>query len=272
VRSIGFAALAAVATLAAIEAAPAGAKGWPTPAAGSSASGGPEVLFTFDDGPNPKTTPHVLDTLAQHHIHAVFFMVGERLTTKSAKVTALVQRILREGHVIGTHTMHHTNMCRGTEEAAVRDIDDGKATIEAAAGIPTAWFRTPGGARCTRVENLLEERHLHHFHWDLDPQEWKHGNADKAFKYVTDEFARMSGRNVLLMHDVKAATVKALPEILSWLDDENAKRLAAHKKPIVVVQAPALALEQLPAGLPAWLTDVTAGARSLPDELASVLP
>ena len=43
----------------------------------SDESGDPELMFTFDDGPNPKTTPPVLDALAKHHIHAMFFMVGE---------------------------------------------------------------------------------------------------------------------------------------------------------------------------------------------------
>ena len=59
----------------------------------------------LDDGPNPKTTPLVLDTLARHHIHAVFFMVGEMAENKSPKVAALVRRVLREGHVIASHTM-----------------------------------------------------------------------------------------------------------------------------------------------------------------------
>ena len=270
VRSTGSVlALVAVAVLGARGAA---AKGWPTPAAGESASGGPEVLFTFDDGPNPRTTPHVLDTLAQHHIHAVFFMVGDMAGNKSPRVAAIIKRILREGHVIATHTMKHKDLCRVSEDAAIHDLDDGKATVEAAAGVPTAWFRTPYGARCARVEHMLEERHLHHFHWDLDPQEWKHGDAAKAVKYVTTELGKASGRNVLLMHDIKTATVKALPEILTWLDDENAKRLAAHKKPIVVVQAPQLAIEQLPKGLGGWLDDATSGARGLPDAIASVLP
>src|SRR5512138_803385 len=85
----------------------AAAKGWPTPAAGESASGGPEVVFTFDDGPNPKTTPHVLDTLARHHIHAVFFLVGEMAANPNPKVAAIVARILRDGHVIASHTMKH---------------------------------------------------------------------------------------------------------------------------------------------------------------------
>jgi peptidoglycan-N-acetylglucosamine deacetylase len=250
----------------------AAAKGWPTPAAGDSASGGPEILFTFDDGPNPRTTPLVLDILARHHIHAVFFLVGEMAENKNPKVPALIHRILREGHVIATHTMKHKDLCRVPEADAVRDLDDGKAIIEQVAGVQTAWFRAPFGTRCDRLERMLAERHLAHFHWDLDPQEWKHGNAARTVRYVTGELGRTYGRNVLLMHDIKQATVKALPQILDWIDAENARREKSRKKPIRIVQAPALAIEQLPRGLGAWLEDATAGARALPDTIARVLP
>jgi len=250
----------------------AAAKGWPTPAAGESASGGPELVLTFDDGPNPRTTPVVLDLLAKHHIHAVFFLVGEMAGNRNPKVPALIQRILRDGHVIGTHTMTHKDLCRVPEAAAVADLDDGKAIIEQVAGVPTAWFRAPYGVRCDRLERMLAERHLAHFHWDLDPQEWKHGDAARAVRYVTGELARSTGREVLLMHDIKQATLKALPRILDWIVAENARREKSHKKPIRIVSAPALAVEQLPVGMVAWLGDATAGARSLPDAIASVLP
>jgi peptidoglycan/xylan/chitin deacetylase (PgdA/CDA1 family) len=252
--------------------APSAAKGWPTPAAGESASGGPELLFTFDDGPNPKTTPLVLDILARRHIHAVFFLVGEMAGNRSPRVAPLIRRILREGHVIGTHTMKHKDLCRVSEAAAIQDLDDGKAIIEQVAEVPTAWFRTPYGARCERVERLLAERHLDHFHWDLDPQEWKHGNVARTVRYVTGELAHSSGREVLLMHDIKQATVKALPQILDWIDAENTRREQSHKKPIRILSAPALAIERLPPGMTAWFDAATAGARGLPDALASVLP
>jgi peptidoglycan/xylan/chitin deacetylase (PgdA/CDA1 family) len=267
VKRIGF-----VVAMLALGSAAAAAKGWPSPAAGESASGDPEIVFTFDDGPNPRTTPHVLDTLAKHHIHAVFFMVGEMAASHSAKVPAILARILREGHVIATHTMKHRDLCRGPEDAAVKDLDDGKAAVEHAAGVPTAWFRAPFGTRCTRLEAMLAERGLAHFHWDLDPQEWKHNDAARAVRYVTGELARASGREVLLMHDIKTATVKALPEILDWLDAENARRAVSHKPPIRVVQSPALAIERLPAGLVMWLGEATAGVRALPAQVASVLP
>src|SRR5262249_45545705 len=116
----------------------AGARSWPTPAAGDSASGGPEILFTFDDGPNPKTTPRVLDALARHHIHAVFFLVGEMAANRSPRVTAILQRILRNGHAIASHTMKHHNLCHVPPAMAAADIDDGKAAVEQATGVPTA--------------------------------------------------------------------------------------------------------------------------------------
>lgn len=261
-----------VALIALVSAGGAAARSWPTPAAGDSASGGPEVVFTFDDGPNPRTTPRVLDTLARHHVHAVFFMVGEMVANRSPRVAAIVQRVLREGHVIATHTMKHHDLCRVSEAAAARDLDDGKAAVEQAAGVPTAWFRVPFGARCDRLERMLADRHLAHFHWDLDPQEWKHGDAARAVRYVTGELGRAHGRDVLLMHDIKQATVVALPQILDWIDAENARREKSHRKPIRIVQAPALAVERLPRGLAGWLGDATAGARALPGALASVLP
>jgi hypothetical protein len=133
------------------------------------------------------------------------------------------------------------------------------------------WFRTPYGVRCERVENLLDARHLGHFHWDLDPQEWKHNNAKKAIDYVEKQVGMMTGRNVLLMHDIKKATVEALPQILDWIDEENARRKTAHKRRIRIIQSYELAAERLPPGLLDWMTDATDPHRWT-SAVASVLP
>ncbi|MBA3452184.1 MAG: polysaccharide deacetylase family protein [Deltaproteobacteria bacterium] len=251
----------------------ASAKGWSTPAGGRSTSGGPEVLFTFDDGPNPTTTPKVLDILAKHQIKAVFFMVGEMVDTQNKKVPPIIARILRDGHVIANHTMTHQDLCRvKTIEAAIADIDDGRAAIEKVAAVQMVWFRAPFGVRCDRLDGLLAERGIEHFHWDLDPQEWKHNDKTKTVNYVTGSLARSSARNVLLLHDIKPVTVAALPEILAWIDGENAKRTKANQKPIRILQAPELAIEQLPTGLVAFARDAIERLRGLRGDLASVLP
>ena len=244
---------------------------WPQPAAGPTMSGDPELIFTFDDGPNPKTTPFILDALKAHHIHAVFFLIGDRAKAKEAP--ELIARILREGHIIGNHTMSHEDLCRLKDDArAAAEIDNGKSTIEAAAHFTLGWFRTPYGVRCERVDTMLAERHLTHFHWDLDPKEWKHNNAKRAYDYVIKQLSKMTGRDVLLMHDIKKATVIALPEILDWIDQENEARRLAHKRRIRIIQSYELAEGELPAGLLDWLVDATPDTTSWARVLASVLP
>lgn len=247
------------------------AKAWPVPAAGISPTGEIEVLFTFDDGPNPTYTPKILDILAAHHIKAVFFLVGEMIEDNK-KAQAIVQRILREGHVIANHTQTHADLCRVKEETAIREIDRGKQTIEAAAGIEVIWFRAPYGVRCDRLDAMLAERKIEHFHWDLDPQEWRHGDVAKTVKYVTSELSRAGGRAVLLLHDIKPVTVKALPQILDWIDAENAKRQKSKKRKIRILPAPMLAVERLPPKLVAWFGEATAGIRELPKAIVQVLP
>ena len=253
---------------------PAFGEGWPQPAMGDSASGDVEIIFTFDDGPNPNTTPLVLDILKEHHIQAVFFLVGRQITEGSGKVPAVIKRIVDEGHIIGNHTMNHADLCRKktSDDKAIYEIDHGKQVIENAAKIPVGWFRAPYGVRCARVDQMLAERRITHFHWDLDPQEWKHGNLDRTVKYVTGELSHAHGRDVLLMHDIKEVTVKALPIILQWVDDENAKRARSHKHKIRFLQPSLLAIELMPPGMADWFAEATADLRGLPKSIANALP
>ena len=247
------------------------AKGWPTPAAGPTMTGDPELIFTFDDGPNKDLTPLVLDTLKKHNIKAVFFLVGDMAAQKTSP--AIIERMLAEGHIIANHTMTHQDLCRVKDPVrAAKDIDDGKAAIEAAAGWHVTWFRTPYGARCDQLDQLLAERGITHFHWDLDPQEWRHGSKKKAYEYVTKQVARMQGRNVLLMHDIKKATVEALPEILDFIEAENIKRKETRRRRIRIIQSWELAASQLPEGTLEWISSVTPSRKDLTAALASVLP
>lgn len=253
---------------------PARAGNWPTPAAGASTSGGPEVIFTFDDGPNPRTTGKILDTLAAHHIQAVFFQLGEHYTHEApTRERALIQRMVAEGHIIANHSVTHAQLCAGKPEATAWQIDRARAILEQEAKMPVPWFRTPYGAWCPRVFTMLQERGIHHFYWDIDPQEWRTGDAKKTQWIVQWGLKRLEGRAVVLMHDIKWATVFALPKILEWLDAENARRAAAGEQTIRVVSGADYAAELLG-------PDRVAAARELADEalsglaagLASALP
>ena len=266
--------IAAWLVVTALCAAPARAGNWSTPAAGSSASGDPEVLLTFDDGPSNRTTGKVLDILAERGLSAVFFLTGRHFQSDNAeRPRALVQRMLRDGHVIANHTMTHPQLCAGKPEAAAAEIDDARAILEREAGMPVPWFRAPYGAWCPRLVEQLGERGITHFYWDIDPQEWKTGSAKVTEKRVTAALRRLQGRAILLLHDTKPATVKALPKILDWIDAENAKRAKEGRRPIRFVGGPQYARELIG-------EEAIAEARALADDalatlaggLASALP
>ena len=80
-------------------------------------------MLTFDDGPNPETTPLLLDILAQYEIKALFFVVGRRLTAREG--AAITKRAAAEGHIVGNHTFDHPNLCKlGFQENSGRNYSN----------------------------------------------------------------------------------------------------------------------------------------------------
>src|SRR5699024_1586797 len=69
------------------------------------------VALTFDDGPDPRFTPQILDLLAEHDIQATFFVTGAR----AEAYPELLQRIVNEGHVVGNHTYGHPNLVEASD-------------------------------------------------------------------------------------------------------------------------------------------------------------
>jgi peptidoglycan-N-acetylglucosamine deacetylase len=110
------------------------------------------VAFTFDDGPDPVTTPAVLQVLARHGAKATFFVVGSR----AAEYPALVRRIVAEGHALGSHTFHHSNRFHFSSPGAMREeIVRGVEAVRAITGIAPVFFRPPQGLRTPMLRDAL---------------------------------------------------------------------------------------------------------------------
>jgi peptidoglycan/xylan/chitin deacetylase (PgdA/CDA1 family) len=199
----------------------------------------PEILLTFDDGPAIDKTPKVLDTLDQHGIKAVFFVLGNHLQGNSAaaeKSRQLVREELRRGHAVGNHTIHHYFLCGHFYiKQAWQEIEGNAKLIEDAIGVRPDLFRTPYGAHCKTLAQTLGGLGIKHTGWDIDPQDWRLRNAPKIEAYVEHALANLKGRAIVLFHDVQAATVVALPHILDWIDQENARRTTAGRPPIKIL-------------------------------------
>jgi peptidoglycan/xylan/chitin deacetylase (PgdA/CDA1 family) len=176
-----------------------------------------EVVLTFDDGPVPRYSNAVLDTLAAQCVKATYFLVG----AMARAYPATVRRIYEEGHTIGTHTENHpARMQKLPIEKVRQEIDAGIADVGAALGDPTElapFFRIPGLARTDAIDEELAARSLIVFSSDTVADDWH--RRIKPADIVSRAMSRLEarGKGILLLHDIHPATVAALPELLAKL-------------------------------------------------------
>src|SRR5579864_6256763 len=118
-----------------------------------------EVVLTFDDGPNPGTTPRVLDALKAECVRATFFVIGQN----AVAAPALVRRERAEGHTVGTHTWSHPLLSRMPIAAAEAEIDRAIAAVarllgDDGASSESLLFRFPGFASTPALLERLGQR------------------------------------------------------------------------------------------------------------------
>jgi peptidoglycan-N-acetylglucosamine deacetylase len=176
-----------------------------------------EVVLTFDDGPLPPYTEHVLKTLAAECVRATFFSVGRQAN----QFPELVRRIFNEGHTVGSHSQNHPlTFDQMPFERAKREIDDGIASVGAALGDPRAvapFFRIPGLLRIAEVEDYLASKSIAIWSADADADDWYRVATPESVVRKAMTRLGQRGRGVLLLHDIQPVTVLALPLLLQEL-------------------------------------------------------
>ncbi|MEZ4225633.1 MAG: polysaccharide deacetylase family protein [Polyangiaceae bacterium] len=195
------------------------------------------VALTFDDGPNPETTPQVLDILEQHGIQATFFINGMRVTNDAAR--AVLGRILAEGHILANHSQQHLNL---KNESATKVEQQVKQTHEIilSAGASPKYFRFPfGSANCKGID-IVHGYGLTVTGWHIDSGDWCYAAAKggvgychpDTFRYVPDSFrsdmvgytlsqVRKRSGGIVLFHDIHQNTVNNLESVISTLEGEG---------------------------------------------------
>jgi peptidoglycan-N-acetylglucosamine deacetylase len=124
------------------------------------------MALTFDDGPDPETTPAVLDALARHGMRATFFVVGER----AERHPDLVARIRAEGHETGSHSWNHPSLPELPPRAAAEQI----ARTRAILGPRDAGFlRPPYGHQSLTTWRLARRAGYRVVMWTIAPGDWR---------------------------------------------------------------------------------------------------
>ena len=174
----------------------------------------PKLVLTYDDGPDPKYTKQILDTLAFYHVPATFFVIG----IEAENNIPLIKRILKEGHEIGNHTFTHPDMSKVSKDRALLEMDATKLLIECITGRSIVMFRAPFNADSEPEKNeelvpvaLSRTRNYITVGESLDPEDWQKGelknfNADTIFSRVVSAYdhnlkVNKDSSNIILLHD-----------------------------------------------------------------------
>lgn len=165
-----------------------------------------KIAITFDDGPHPVYTPMLLDGLKERGIHATFFLLGE----SAQNYPDLVKRIQEEGHLIGNHTFHHTDLKNADTVLLHQEVVKTNEVIEKITGQTPQYIRPPFGSH---KDSLEEQTGMLIVLWNIDPLDWCSEDAAGIVKRI-EKNAKDNG--IILMHDSYKTSVMAA---LTAIDD-----------------------------------------------------
>ena len=180
------------------------------------------VALTFDDGPNPKATPRILDTLREKGVLATFFILGSH----AERWPELVRRIAHEGHQLGNHGYFHRKLQFKSPFYVSRDIRLGIRAIKRAGAPAPRYFRAPHGFRSpwtTPIASSYGERTVG---WSLGVWDSDRPGVDEIVRRTLEG---VSPGSIVLLHDGdgynpdgdRMQTAAALPRIIDRLKDEG---------------------------------------------------
>lgn len=193
------------------------------------------VAFTFDDGPNPETTPAVIEACKKYNIPATFFIVTQRITGKRGERSReILKQQLEAGFLIGSHSVTHANLKSGAAKLMAKEIDGSLRTLAPEINRPVGMFRPPFGAFNKAGRAWLKKLGLTEVLWSVDTLDWKAKNAERLRAKVFRMITKQNG-GVVLMHDVKPITAKIIADVFDDLEAENCRRLADKREPIIPV-------------------------------------
>jgi peptidoglycan-N-acetylglucosamine deacetylase len=200
--------------------------------AGISSPESKSVTLTFDDGPDPRYTPRILDILHAKKVTAAFFVVGR----PAADSPELLRRMYREGHDIGSHTYSHRSNVTTSEADLALELNWTQRIIESAIDRSTTLYRSPYKADSDlrtpeAIRGALWPQRLGYTFIGerIDPRDWEAKSPGEILDIVIRD--KELG-NIILLHDGgenREVTIQALPEVIDRLRSDGYRFVSLHE-------------------------------------------
>ena len=171
----------------------------------------PQAALTFDDGPDIRYTPLLLDGLKERNVRVSFFLLGEKVE----QYPELVERMQKEGHLVGNHTYHHVQLNKLNETKAREEILKTNNLIYETTGVYPLYLRPPFGAWKKNLELCVEMLPVF---WTIDTLDWKVQNTEKIVRTVQEQ---IEDGAIILMHDEYDTSVEAALQVVDELKNQG---------------------------------------------------
>ncbi|MEA4921459.1 MAG: polysaccharide deacetylase family protein [Clostridiaceae bacterium] len=167
----------------------------------------PIIALTFDDGPNPKYTDMILDSLAENSVHATFFVMGKKIESGLPQI----KRILEEGHQLGNHTWDHLDLTLLKADQVKQQIMSVYDCIENLYSQGPVLVRPPFGFFNKTTKSCSDFPLIT---WSVDTLDWEVKNKDKVVRLILDN---AKDGDIILMHDDYLPSAQAVEEVVPIL-------------------------------------------------------
>ena len=159
-----------------------------------------ELALTYDDGPNERSTPELLEVLDRFGVRATFFMVGKFVRQRPD----LARAVRSAGHLVGNHTMTHPFLANKPLRFVDQELRGANHALEDALGEQVRYFRAPFGARRPAVLRCARSLGLTPVQWNAQGNDWEPIGAeaivDRVERGTVRAWEKGRGANILL-HD-----------------------------------------------------------------------
>jgi peptidoglycan-N-acetylglucosamine deacetylase len=171
-----------------------------------------QIALTFDDGPDPRSTPQLLELLRERKIPATFFCIGKRVDANPE----IAAQIRREGHLLENHSYAHSYFTNFYSAARLKtELELAQAVIKKAAGVTPNYFRPPVGLSNPNTFRVAKKLNLQVIGWSVR-------SLDTVIREPGKIVARVKrGLHpgaIILLHDGNIPVEKLLTTVKSLLD------------------------------------------------------
>jgi peptidoglycan/xylan/chitin deacetylase (PgdA/CDA1 family) len=174
------------------------------------------IYLTFDDGPNQRATPAILETLAIERIPAAFFMVGDHVR----RFPALARQVVAAGHTVGNHTYNHVKLHFAGPKKIRTQLEKTHAELVTRTGVTPRSFRAPHGYRSPFLISIIVDMSYTVFGWTFGVFDTAKPGVEEIRRRVRN---RLRKGAIVLLHDGdgydpdgdRMQTAQALPGIIA---------------------------------------------------------